>query len=209
MYTPSAFTDDDLPNLHRVIDETRLAILVTQGANGLNASHLPLLLDRDGGPYGTLEGHLAKANEQWHDLAAGAPALVIFAGADAYVSPAFYPGKIEHGKVVPTWNYVAVHAHGHAEVFNDAERLLALVGALTTRHESARTEPWAVSDAPSEYIQGMLKAIVGLRLPIKRLDGKRKLSQNRSPADIAGVRNGLANSLDARDQALAQLMQAR
>lgn len=206
MYNPRAFIDDDLPRLHDVMQQTRLAILVTHGANGLNASHVPLLLDRNAGPYGTLTGHLARANQQWQDLAAGAPALVIFAGADAYVSPSFYPAKAEHGKVVPTWNYVAIHAHGQAEVFSDAERLLAVVSALTERHESGRAQPWAVSDAPADYIDGMLKAIVGVRLPIERLEGKRKLSQNRAPADIDGVRAGLAQSTDAGDQALGALM---
>ncbi|WPO99983.1 FMN-binding negative transcriptional regulator [Pseudomonas sp. HR96] len=206
MYNPRAFIDDDLPRLHQVIQQTRLAILVSQGASGLNASHLPLLLEPDAGPCGTLVGHLARANAQWHDLAAGAPALVIFPGADAYVSPAFYPAKAEHGKVVPTWNYVAVHAHGQAEIFDDPERLLAVVSALTEHHESGRAQPWAVSDAPADYIAGMLKAIVGLRLPIERLEGKRKLSQNRAQADINGVRGGLAQSADPRDQALATLM---
>ena len=112
----------------------------------------------------------------------------------------------EHGKVVPTWNYVAVHAYGTAEVFTDAERLLALVSALTDRHEGNRAEPWKVSDAPADYIDGMLKAIVGFALPMERLIGKRKLSQNRSPADMAGVREGLAASPDVRDQALGQLI---
>lgn len=206
MYTPSAFALDDLPALHQQMLDTRLAILVTDGAHGLQASHLPLLLDPDEGPNGTLYGHLARANPHWHDLQAGAEALVIFAGADAYVSPAFYPAKAEHGKVVPTWNYVAVHAYGKAEVFSDAERLLTLVSALTDRHESGRAQPWKVVDAPADYIDGMLKAIVGFALPIQRLEGKRKLSQNRSTADIAGVREGLAASPDPHDQALAHLM---
>ncbi|WP_213878010.1 FMN-binding negative transcriptional regulator [Pseudomonas sp. dw_358] len=208
MYNPRAFIDDDLPRLHKVIEQTRLAILVTHGASGLSASHVPLLLDRKAGPFGTLEGHLAKANDQWRDLATGAPALVIFAGADAYVSPSFYPAKAEHGKVVPTWNYVAIHAHGQAQVFHDAGPLLAIVTALTARHEGLREKPWAVSDAPADYIDGMLKAIVGIRLPIERLEGKRKLSQNRAQPDFDGVRDGLANSPDLRDQALAELMKS-
>ncbi|AZF13455.1 Transcriptional regulator [Pseudomonas sp. R2-37-08W] len=206
MYTPRAFVLEDLPELHQLIQHTRLAQLVTFGEQGLQASHLPLLLNPDEGPNGTLYGHLARANPQWKDLQNGSEALVIFAGADAYVSPAFYPAKAEHGKVVPTWNYLAVHAYGKADVFTDAERLLGLVSALTDRHESARDKPWKVSDAPADYIDGMLKAIVGFALPIDRLIGKRKLSQNRSPADIAGVRNGLAASVDVRDQTLARFM---
>jgi transcriptional regulator len=189
-----------------MMDECRLAVLITQGEHGLLASHLPLLLDRKQGPNGILHGHMARANPQWRDLEAGAEALVIFAGADAYVSPGFYPGKAEHGKVVPTWNYLAVHAYGTAAVFSDPQQLRHLVGALTERHESGRVQPWKIDDAPPEYIDSMLKAIVGFALPIRRLEGKRKLSQNRSPADTAGVRSGLAASPDPQDQALARLM---
>ncbi|KPN88394.1 FMN-binding negative transcriptional regulator [Pseudomonas nunensis] len=206
MYTPSSFAIDDLQDLHQQILATRLGVLVTHGEQGLQASHIPLLLDAEQGPNGTLYGHLAKANPQWKELQNGAEALVIFAGADAYVSPGFYPAKAEHGKVVPTWNYVAVHAYGVAEVFTDADRLRNLVSALTDRHEADRTQPWKVADAPADYIDGMLRAIVGFALPIERLQGKRKLSQNRSAADIAGVREGLAASPDAQDQALAHLM---
>jgi transcriptional regulator len=206
MYTPSSFAIDDLHELHQQILGTRLAVLVTRGEQGLQASHLPLLLNSDQGPNGTLYGHFAKANPQWKELQNGAEALVIFAGADAYVSPGFYPSKAEHGKVVPTWNYVAVHAYGTAEVFTDADHLRTLVSALTDRHEAGRASPWKVADAPADYIDGMLKAIVGFALPIQRLEGKRKLSQNRNAADITGVREGLAASPDAHDQALAHLM---
>jgi transcriptional regulator len=206
MYTPSNFAINDLPELQQQILGTRLAVLVTHGEEGLQASHLPLLLRPDQGPNGTLYGHFARANPQWKALQNGAQALVVFAGADAYVSPGFYPSKAEHGKVVPTWNYVAVHAYGTAEVFTDADRLRDLVSALTDRHEAGRSNPWKVADAPADYIDGMLKAIVGFALPIQRLEGKRKLSQNRSTADIAGVREGLAASPDAHDQALSHLM---
>ena len=206
MYNPKAFAVEDLPQLHQMMGECRLAVLVTHGEHGLQASHLPLLLDTQQGPNGSLYGHMARANPQWRDLEAGAEALVIFAGAEAYVSPGFYPSKAEHGKVVPTWNYVAVHAYGSAEVFSDAHRLRNLVSALTDRHEITRAQPWKLDDAPAEYIDSMLKAIVGFALPIQRLEGKRKLSQNRSPEDVAGVRNGLATSPDPQDRALAHLM---
>ena len=206
MYTPRAFALDDLPEIQQLIQHTRLAQLVTFGEHGLLASHLPLLLNPDEGANGTLYGHLAKANPQWKDLQSGSEALVIFAGAEAYISPAFYPAKAEHGKVVPTWNYIAVHAYGTPEVFSDAERLLSVVTALTDRHEAGRAQPWKVSDAPADYIEGMLKAIVGFALPVERLIGKRKLSQNRSPADMAGVREGLAASADVRDQTLARFI---
>ena len=207
MYTPSAFRLDDLPALHAHLRATRLAILVSHAEDGsLQATHLPLLLDPEAGELGTLHGHLAKANPQWRALAEG-EALVIFPGADAYISPSFYAAKAEHGKVVPTWNYQAVHAYGSAEVFIDPQRLLQLVTGLTERHESDRPQPWAVSDAPADYIGGMLKAIVGFSIPITRLEGKRKLGQNRSAADVAGVKAGLAASQDPGDQALAAAMQ--
>jgi transcriptional regulator len=206
MYNPSSFAIKDLEELHRQILATRLAMVVTHSEQGLQASHLPLLFNPDQGPNGTLYGHFARANPQWKALQDGAEALVIFAGADAYVSPGFYPAKAEHGKVVPTWNYVAVHAYGTAEVFSDTDRLLDLVSALTDRHEASRAQPWKVADAPADYIDGMLKAIVGFALPIQRLEGKRKLSQNRSPEDITGVREGLTASPDVHDQALAHLM---
>lgn len=206
MYTPAAFRDDDTHSLHRLMDETRLAILVTHDENGMQASHLPLLLRSDQGANGTLYGHLARANPQWRALQAGAQVMVIFPGADAYVSPAFYPAKAEHGKVVPTWNYLAIHAYGTAEVFSDAQRLLEVVSGLTHKHEANRASPWAVADAPADYIDKMLGAIVGFALPIERLEGKRKLSQNRSAEDINGVREGLSASSDARDREIAQLM---
>lgn len=206
MYLPRAFVDEDLPRLQGVIQHSRLATLVTWGALGLQASHVPLLLDPEQGANGTLYGHLTKANPQCAELASGAQALLIFMGEDAYISPSFYPSKAEHGKVVPTWNYVAVHAYGQPEVFTDPQRLLKVVEGLTERHEAGRPQPWKVTDAPADYIDGMLKAIVGFALPIQRLEGKRKLSQNRNAEDIAGVRDGLAASADPRDQHLSQLM---
>ena len=206
MYVPRAFAVDDVPILHQQMLATPLPVLVTHGSQGLIASHVPLLLNPDEGACGTLYGHLARANPHWKALAEGAEALVIFAGEQAYISPSFYPGKAEHGKAVPTWNYLAVHAYGQAEVFDDAERLLALVSRLSHKHEAERPEPWAVSDAPGDYIASMLKEIVGFRLPITRLDGKRKLSQNRDAADQAGVRQGLLGNSNPQDHALAHLM---
>ncbi|WP_277961428.1 FMN-binding negative transcriptional regulator [Pseudomonas sp. RIT-To-2] len=206
MYLPTAFHDTDIERLQQQMAETRLAIVVTHGEQGLLASHVPLLLDRDEGEFGTLRGHLARANPQWRDLANGSEAMVIFSGADAYVSPGFYPSKAEHGKAVPTWNFLAVHAYGHAEVFSEPERLHALVSRLTNQHEAGQAAPWQVEDAPADYLHGMLRAIVGFGVPIRRLEGKRKLSQNRSPEDIAGVQRGLAASSDPLDNAVAQLM---
>jgi transcriptional regulator len=202
MYTPAAFRLDSLPELHGHILAT---ILVSHGPDGLEASHIPLLLEPDAGEFGTLHGHLARANPHWQALAAG-EAMVIFPGVDAYISPGFYAAKAEHGKVVPTWNYETVHAYGQAEVFTDAQRLLQVVSGLTDRHEARQAQPWSVSDAPADYIDGMLKAIVGFSIPIARLHGKRKLGQNRSTADLQGVKAGLSASRDPGDQALAGAM---
>lgn len=206
MYCPAAFRQDDLPSLHAQIQASGLAIVTSSGAQGLQASHLPLLLAPDEGELGTLYGHFARANPHWRDLASGGEAMVLFSGADAYVHPGWYPAKAEHGKVVPTWNYIAVHAWGQAEVFDEPERLLELVSRLSERHEQGRPQPWAVSDAPRDYIDAMLRAIVGFALPIRRLEGKWKLSQNRSKADQAAVRASLATSANPRDHELAAQM---
>ncbi|WP_138738430.1 FMN-binding negative transcriptional regulator [Pseudomonas sp. FSL W7-0098] len=206
MYVPRAFAVDDIKILHQQMQASPLPVLVTHASQGLLASHVPMLLNPDEGPCGTLYGHLARANPHWQDLAQGTEALVIFAGEQTYISPTFYPGKADHGKAVPTWNYLAVHAYGMAEVFDDAERLLALVSRLSDRHEANRPAPWAVSDAPADYVDSMLKAIVGFRLPITRLQGKRKLSQNRDARDQAGVRQGLLANPNPQDHALAHLM---
>ncbi|WP_110948302.1 FMN-binding negative transcriptional regulator [Pseudomonas bohemica] len=205
MYTPSYFKDEDLASLHRQIEGSRLATLVNFDGTEMQASHVPLLLDLTQGANGTLFGHLAKANPQWETLASG-EALIIFQGPDAYISPSFYAAKAEHGKVVPTWNYLAVHAYGRAEVFTDPARLLQIVSELTQKHEATRSEPWAVSDAPADYIEKMLNGIVGFAIPIERLEGKRKLNQNRSAEDVAGVSKGLATSQDQTDQQIARLM---
>ncbi|WP_295812317.1 FMN-binding negative transcriptional regulator [uncultured Nitratireductor sp.] len=202
MYCPPAFREQDLPALHDLMRAARLANVVTSGANGIHASPLPLFLDEAEGPFGTLYGHLARANEQWKDTPSG-EALAIFMGPDAYVTPAWYASKKEHGKVVPTWNYSAVHARGPIEFFDDEARLRAVVERLTALHEADRPEAWSVSDAPEKFIKGQLRGIIGLRLPIASLEGKRKMSQNRSVADRAGVAAGLAESAHPAERAVA------
>lgn len=205
MYLPNAFRESDPETLYQIIQTCGLALLVTQSDEGLLANHVPLLLTHEG-ERTLLHGHLAKANLQWKHLAQGTPALVVFSGPEAYVSPGFYPSKIDNPSVVPTWNYVSVQAQGTPEVFHDPERLYALVKQLTQRHERHSAEPWAISDAPQAYIQNMLKAIVGFSITVDRLEGKRKLSQNRSVADQQGVAQQLAASRHATDQALAAAM---
>ncbi|MER2295860.1 MAG: FMN-binding negative transcriptional regulator [Pseudomonas sp.] len=206
MYNSKPHQEHDIERLHQHMRDTRLAVLISHGDQGLMATHLPVLLDTDEGQFGTVYAHLARANRQWQDLAQGAEALLVFPGADAYVSPSFYPSKAQNPKVVPTWNYLAVHAYGTAEVIHDAAPLLQIVSRLTDRHEQGRSQPWKVSDAPAGYLDGMLRAIVGIRLPVARLQGARKLSQNRSAQDIAGVREGLNASPDYLDQQLAAHM---
>jgi transcriptional regulator len=205
MYVPPAFREEDLTALHGTMRDARLANLVTATAEGLIVTPLPLFLAPDEGPYGTLYGHLARANGQWK-LPPMGDAVALFMGPDAYVSPAWYPSKQEHGKVVPTWNYIAVHAYGPAEFFEDPDRLLQVVTRLTNLHEGPRPEPWAVTDAPESFIRAQLRGIVGLRLPIARLEGKRKMSQNRSAEDRAGVAAGLAASDRPSDRAAAALI---
>jgi transcriptional regulator len=205
MYVPPAFREDDLAALHATMREARLANLVTATDEGLVATPLPLFLAPEEGPYGTLYGHLARANSQWK-LPPTGDAMALFMGPDAYVTPSWYAAKLEHGKVVPTWNYVAVHAYGPAEFFEDPDRLLEVVTRLTNLHEQSRAEPWAVTDAPASFIRAQLRGIVGLRLPITRIEGKRKMSQNRSAGDRAGVAAGLAASDRAFERAAAALI---
>jgi transcriptional regulator len=206
MYVPPHFAPQDKAQLHQAIRDTRLATLVTLGSEGLEASHVPILLDEGEGPWGAIRGHLARANPQWRRAATETPALAMFLGPDAYVTPSWYATKRETGKVVPTWNYLAVHAYGRIEFFEDAERLRDIVTSLTRRHEGKRAAPWAVSDAPEDYIRAQLRGIVGFRLPIERLEGKWKLSQNRSEADRQGVIEGLEGERGALEAAIARRM---
>jgi transcriptional regulator len=191
MYRPSYFRENRLDVLHTLIRSHPFAQLVTAGVQGPEANPLPLLVDPDASPNGTLRGHLARVNDQVAALSAGGQALVIFQGPQAYVSPSWYPSKVEHGKVVPTWNYVAVHAWGVPRVIDDAAWLRRLVEDLTVNQEQGRPNPWAVGDAPADFIATMVKAIVGIEIPIDRIEGKWKLSQNRSEPDRRGVVDGL------------------
>ena len=196
MYLPAQFTETRPERLQEVMQQAGLVTLVTLSDDGLEASHLPMLYDpavaTDGSaPHGTLYGHLARGNPQWRRFQAGVEALAIFQGPDAYITPSWYETKRQNGKVVPTWNYVAVHAYGTLRAFEGADELRQLVTRLTNRHEGQRASPWAVTDAPADYIDAMLKGIVGLALPISRLEGKWKMSQNRNKPDQAGVVVGL------------------
>lgn len=205
MYTPPAFRIEERAEIHAMMRACRLATLVTATEDGLMATPLPLVLAEDEGDHGVLYGHLARANPQWQKPVLG-EAMVLFSGPDAYITPSWYETKRETGKVVPTWNYGAVHAYGPVEFFDDPERLRDAVTRLTQLHESGRAEPWAVSDAPEAFVAAQLRGIVGLRLPITRLAAKLKMSQNRPAADRRGVAEGLAASERAGDRAVAALV---
>jgi transcriptional regulator len=191
VYIPPLHKEDRTEILQDAIRAAGLATLVTLTPDGLIASHVPMLLDPDPAPYGTLLGHIARPNPQAKGAVPGTEALAIFLGPDAYITPSWYETKRQTAKVVPTWNYVAIHAYGPIEFFNDRDRLLDIVTRLTNRQESSRAEPWAVTDAPPDFIDVMLKGIVGFALPLTRLEGKWKMSQNRPAEDRAGVVEGL------------------
>lgn len=204
MYTPAAFREDDPAIVRQIMRDARLSTLVTPTQDGLVATPLPLFL-ADEEEHGVLYGHVAKANPQWKTPVIG-DALAIFTGPDAYISPSWYASKAEHGKVVPTWNYVAVHAYGPVEFFEDEARLLDVVTRLTSLHEGERAAPWAVLDAPADFIQSQLRGIVGLRMPITRVEGKQKLSQNRSEKDREGVAAGLKTSARVEERIMSGLI---
>jgi transcriptional regulator len=191
MYLPSHFREDRLDVLHEFVVRHPLGALVAATNEGLTADHLPMLLARTEGTKGTLHGHLARANPLWKSLAAGSEVLVIFGGANAYVSPSWYAEKVLTGKVVPTWNYAVAHVRGRIEFYDDANRLHGLVSALTSHHEHQQPSPWSVDDAPAPYVQAQLRAIIGFEIGILDIVGKFKASQNKSDADRAGVRDAL------------------
>lgn len=207
MYLPKHFEETRAAVLHALVRSHPLGLLVTHGAGGLDANPLPWLLDTGAGDgaQGTLRGHVARANPVWRE-ADGQEVLVVFQGAQAYVSPGWYPSKAEHGKVVPTWNYAVVQARGRLRAVDDAAWLHRLVGRLTDTHEATQQRPWQVDDAPADYLQKMLQAIVGLEIEIGTLSGKWKVSQNRSAADRDGVAQGLAVRDDASARAMAALV---
>jgi transcriptional regulator len=191
MYQPPHFREDRLAVQHALIREHSLGLLITAGPSGLQANYVPFVIDADACEHGTLRGHVARANPQWQELAAVGECLVVFQGAQTYISPSLYPTKHEHGKVVPTWNYITVHAWGRPRVMDDAIWLRRQVEDLTAHNEGSRPAPWAVSDAPEPFVAAQLKAIVGIEIPIARIEGKWKVSQNRPAVDQAGVVAGL------------------
>jgi transcriptional regulator len=205
-YLPAHFEVTDPELLHALVQAHPLATWVVQRQGELLVNHIPFLLDAHRGTHGTLVGHVARANPVWRTL--GESSVAVFAGPQAYISPNWYPGKSAHGKAVPTWNYATVHAHGVAQAFDDRTRLLDVVTRLTQTHEASQTLPWQVADAPPDYLDAMLKAIVGIEIPIQRWVGKWKVSQNRPATDQLGVVSGLLAQGSEGAAAMAQLVRA-
>jgi len=195
MYQPSAFREERLETLHALIRAHPLATLITAGSDGIIANFVPFILVDAGavdtGHKGTLRAHIAKANDQVEALRAGSETLVVFHGPEAYITPSWYASKKEHGRVVPTWNYAVVQVRGTPRVIDDADWVRTQIIALTSTQEGRRPEPWSVSDAPESFIDGQIKAIIGVEIPILTIEGKWKVSQNRSAADRQGVYEGL------------------
>jgi len=191
MYLPRHFAETRVEVLHELIRRHPLGTLVVAAPDGLEASHVPFEISPEPAPFGTLRCHVARANPIWQQIDPDKPVLVVFQGEQAYVSPSWYAAKQENGKVVPTWNYAAVHAYGSAKAVQDAAWLRRMVEDLTSRHEQGRADPWHVSDAPADYVEKLLGAIVGVEIPVTRMLGKWKFSQNRSTADRQGVISGL------------------
>ena len=206
MYMPKHFDEPRPEVMHALMREHPLSTLVTLTARGLEANHIPLLVDPQPGPFGTLRGHVARGNPLWRDFSAGIEALAVFTGPDAYITPSWYPGKKVDGKVVPTWNYATVHAKGTLLVHDDPVWLRGHLEQLVATHEASFPLPWKVTDAPEDFIAKMIGAVVGIEIPIRSLIGKWKLSQNRAEADRAGVVQGLRALGDEMSGVVATLV---
>src|SRR2546421_5110841 len=208
MYIPKHFEEPDRTVLHALIKSHPLGAWVTQAGGELLVNHIPFLVDPGRGEHGTLVGHVARANPVWKSFSKDMPSVVIFQGPEGYISPSFYPAKQEHGKVVPTWNYAVVHAHGLPRVIDDADWLLKHVTAMTNLQESRlQATPWAVTDAPADFIQSMIKMIVGIEIPMLSLVGKWKMSQNRAMADRQGAIAGLRERSGDNSDVMADLIE--
>jgi transcriptional regulator len=191
MYIPAHFAETRPEQLTRIIRAHPLGMLVTHGGNGLDADHIPFEYDPGVGPHGLLSAHLARANPLWQRCPSGTPVMVVFRGAEAYISPGWYPSKHETHRQVPTWNYEVVHAHGTLTVRDDERFVRGIVGRLTRRHEAAEPVPWKMSDSAPDYIDGLLRNIVGIEIAITSLVGKVKLSQNKEQRDRLGAADNL------------------
>lgn len=207
MYIPSSFREERHEQLHALIESHPLGLLITHDASGLQATPVPFMLYPNEGEFGVLRAHLARANPFWNELAGGRECLVMFQGQDGYVTPSWYPSKAETQRAVPTWNYIAVQVRGKPTVFEEPAWLRRHLDDLTRQHEGLRPEPWSITDAPDDYIVSQLKAIVGIEIPICRIEGKWKMSQNKTVADRQGVVNGMRDKNDPHSHPnLAELL---
>jgi transcriptional regulator len=209
MYSPKHFEETRIEPLHELIRAHPLGTLITLASSGLEANHIPFEVHPEPAPFGTLCAHVARANPMWQDFSADTEALVVFQGPSAYVTPSWYATKRQTGKVVPTYNYAVVHAYGRLRIIEDRDWLRGLVGRLTDRFESPRKDPWQVLDAPKDFVDNLLGAIVGLEIPIARIVGKWKMSQNRPQVDIAGIVAGLRETDGPDGQAVSEEVQKR
>ncbi len=206
MYVPRHYREERVEVMHDLIRRSSLATLVTLGSEDLIANHIPVFLDDSSGPFGALRCHVSRANAQWSGSRQDVKALAIFHGPSGYVTPSWYPTKAETGRVVPTYDFAVVHAYGPLVVHDDPDWLSAHVRELTRHHENPFAEQWSVDDAPADFIKAQIKGIVGIEIPIERLEGKWKVSQNRPLADREGVVEGLRQMSDASAEELARLI---
>jgi transcriptional regulator len=206
MYLPKYHALNDLAVMQSHIEQHPLGAWVCSADNQLIANHIPFVLDRQHGVHGRLMGHVSRANPVWRSLGNGTPSVVMFMGPHAYITPAWYPGKQKHGKVVPTWNYVTVHAHGEARAIEDSRWTLDMLNLLTDAQESSRSNRWRVSDAPADYVERKLRAIVGIEISIDHLEGRLKVSQDEDREDRLGTVEGLTQEFNAPTQALAGMV---
>jgi len=209
MYAPKHFEETDPETLRALIRSHSLGTWVTYGGDELSVNHVPFLLHAGSGPHGALVGHVARANPVWRSFSTTMPSIVVFQGAESGITPSWYPSKHAHGKAVPTWNYAVVHAHGVPRAIDDATWLLAHLNELTDTHEAGQALPWKVADAPRDYVDQMIANIVGIEIPLTRLEGKWKVSQNRSAADQLGVVAGLTAKETPRAREMAELVRER
>ena len=209
MYLPTHFAETRVDVMHDLIRAHPFGTLVVLTPDGLDANHIPFEVHQEPAPFGILRGHLARANPVWKNFSAEVDALVIFQGAHAYISPSWYETKKEHGKVVPTWNYAVVHASGPLRVIDDRAWVRQFVEQLTDRHEAHRSDPWKVTDAPSDFVDTMTNAIVGIEVPIMQLTGKWKVSQNRPQKDRNGVVQGLRKNRTDDNASMAALVEQK
>jgi transcriptional regulator len=209
LYNPRWFKEDRVDLLQDEVNRLSFGTIITMTKSGILASHVPMLIDRSRSELGTLFGHVARGNTQWRDSSLGGQGLAVFLGSDAYISPSWYRTKVDTGKVVPTWNYVAIHVRGPVTFFEETDRIRGIVTKLTEHHEADSSKPWKITDAPENYIDEELRQIIGFEMPIEKIEGKWKMSQNRPEADQKNVIASLLERDRPKDKEVSTEMQRR